>query len=185
MPDSRTEVQLNPINRQLDFPPCGHPLSVDLPFHSGSRITAKVGCNQPRWSLFVTGQAQVFKPVVMAANPIIKGSRIRASMLQLREQDISSLRGDYFQRQQDVSGHLARISISADTVITPRMLTQANAISRGDAVTIEARRGGVLIRTEGTAQENGRIGETIDVTNNRSGIKVRARVTASGRVQVP
>ena len=27
------------INRQLDFPDCPHPLSVDLPFHSGSRIT--------------------------------------------------------------------------------------------------------------------------------------------------
>ncbi len=185
VPDSRTEVQLNPINRQLDFPPCGHPLQVDLPFHSGTRITAKASCRQPRWSLFVTGQVQVFKPVVMAASPIVKGSRIRADMLQLREQDISTLRGDYFQRQQDVSGRLARISISADAIITPRMLTQGNAISRGDPVIIEARRGAVLIRTEGTAQENGRIGDTIEVTNNRSGSEIRARITAPGRVQVP
>ncbi len=185
VPDSRTEVQLNPINQQLNLPPCGHPLSVNLPFHSGARITAKVSCSQPRWSLFVTGQVQVFKPVVMAASPIIKGSRIRADRLQVREQDISALRGGYFQRQQDVSGHLARISISTNTIITPRMLTQANAVSRGDPVIIEARRGTVLIRTEGTAQENGRIGETIDVTNSRSGNKVRAQVTAPGRVQVP
>lgn len=185
VPDSRTEVQLNPINRQLNLPACGHPLKVDLPFHSGSRITAKVSCSQPRWSLFVTGQVQVFKTVVMTSSPIVKGSRIRADMLQLREQDISTLRGDYFQRQQDVSGRLARIGISTDTIITPRMLTQANAVSRGDPVIIEARRGAALIRTEGTAQENGRIGESIDVTNNRSGNRVRGQITAPGRVQVP
>lgn len=185
VPDSRIEVQLNPINQQLNLPACQQPLTINLPFHSGSRITAKAGCNQPRWSLFVTGQVQVFKPVVMSASPIVKGSRIRAEHLQLRDQDITSLRGDYFQRQQDVSGRVARISISADSVITPRMLTQANAISRGDPVIIEAKRGAVLIRTEGTAQEDGRIGDSIDVTNNRSGNSVRAQVTGPGRVQVP
>lgn len=185
VPDSRVQVHLNPINQQLDFPPCAHPLSVDVPFHSGSRITAKAGCSQPRWSLFVTGEVQVFKTVVMAAGPIVKGSRIRADRLQLREQDIATLRGDYFQRQQDISGRVARVNISTDTVITPRMLTQANAVSRGDPVIIEARRGGVLIRIEGTAQEDGRLGDSIDVTNNRSGNRVRAQVTAPGRVQVP
>lgn len=185
VPDSRTEVQLNPINNQLDFPPCSHPLNVSLPFHSGTRITAKAACSQPRWSLFVTGRVQIFKTVVMTSGPIVKGSRIRAGMLQLREQDISALRGDYFQRQQDISGRVARISISADTVITPRMLTQANAVSRGDPVIIEVRRGSVLIRTEGTARENGRIGDSIDVTNNRSGISIRAQVVAPGRVRIP
>ncbi len=185
VPDSRTKVQLNPVNQQLDFPPCSHPLNVDLPFHSGSRITAKASCSQPRWSLFVTGQVQVFKTVVMATRPIVKGSRIRADMLQLREQDISTLRGDYFQRQQDVSGRQARIGISTDTIITPRMLTLANTITRGDPVIIEARRGSVLIRTDGTAQDDGRMGDTIDVTNSRSGNTVRAQVVAPGRVRVP
>ncbi|GAA0787600.1 hypothetical protein GCM10009109_10410 [Marinobacterium sediminicola] len=106
-------------------------------------------------------------------------------MLQLQERDVTSLGGDYFQRQQDVSGRMARINISTDTVITPRMLTLAHAVDRGDPVIIEARRGSVLIRTEGTAQDQGRIGDTIDVTNNRSGNRIRAQVTGPGRVQVP
>ncbi|MBA4500899.1 flagellar basal body P-ring formation chaperone FlgA [Marinobacterium marinum] len=185
VPDSRVEVRLNPINQQLDFPPCGHPLSVSLPFHSGARITAKVGCNQPRWSLFITGHVQIFKPVIMTAGPIVKGSRIQANMLQLREQDITSLNGDYFLRQQDVNGRMARISINADSVITPRMLTHANAVQRGDPVIIEAGRKGVVIRAEGKAQGTGRIGDIIDVINSRSGNTIRAQVTAPGRVRVP
>ena len=185
VPDSRVEVQLNPVNRQLQLSPCRHPLAINIPFHSGARMTAKVSCSTPRWSLFVTGKVNVFKTVVTASSPILKGSRIQPGLLQLREHDIVSLRGDYFHRQQDVTGRIARIGISADSVITPRMLTLANAVSRGDSVIIEARRGTILIRTEGTAEEDGRIGEMIDVTNRRSGTVIRARVTASGRVQVP
>lgn len=185
VPDSRADVRLNPISQQLDLPPCSHRLNVNLPFQSGARITAKVSCSQPRWGLFVTGQVQVLKPVVMAAAPILKGSQIRASMLQIREQDIAGVTGDYFHRQQDVTGRIARIGISADTLITPRMLTLANAVNRGDPVIIEARRGAVVIRTEGTAQEDGRIGDMIDVTNNRTKTVIRGRVSASGRVQVP
>jgi flagella basal body P-ring formation protein FlgA len=185
VPDSRVEVSLNPINQQLQLAPCDAPIHVTLPFHSGERITAKASCSTPRWSLFVTGRVRQYKPIVVAATPIVKGSRINAGLLELREQDIASLSGDYFYRQEDVVGHQARISISADTPITPRMLTQANAVNRGDPVVIEAVRGGVVIRTEGTARQNGRVGDTIDVLNTRSGREVRARIEGNGLVRVP
>lgn len=185
IPDSRVEVSLNPINSQLQLPPCEAPVNVTLPFHSGERITAKASCSTPRWSLFVTGRVKQYKAIVVAATPIVKGSRITAAALQLRERDIANLSGDYFYRQQDVIGHQARVSISADTPITPRMLTQANAVNRGDPVIIEALRGNVLIRTNGTASEDGGVGDVIDVINNRSGREIRARVEGNGVVRVP
>lgn len=185
VPDSRVEVSLNPIHQQLNLAPCQVPISVTLPFHSGERITAKASCNTPRWSLFVTGRVRQYKTIVVAATPIIKGHRIKPSLLHLRERNIASLSGDYFYRQEDVVGHQARLNIPADTPITPRMLAQANVIGRGDPVIIEAVRGSVIIRTEGTARQDGRIGEMIDVINNRSGREIRARVEASGRVRVP
>jgi flagella basal body P-ring formation protein FlgA len=185
VPDSRVEVSLNPVNQHLQLAPCEAPVHVTLPFHSGERITAKASCSTPRWSLFVTGRVKQYKAIVVAATPIVKGSRISAGKLQLRERDIASLSGDYFYRQQDVVGSQARISISADTPISPRMLTQANAVSRGDPVIIEASRGGAVIRTEGTAREDGRIGDIIDVINNRSERQIRARVEGGGLVRVP
>lgn len=185
VPDSRLQIQLNPIPSQLRLSPCQNPLQVKLPFHSGQRITAKVSCSQPRWSLFVTGTVKHYKTIVVATSPIVKGSRLSAGKLALREREISNLRGDYFQRQQDVVGRVARISIGTDAAITPRMLAQAQAIQRGDPVIIEARRGSVVIRTEGIAQENGKEGEVISVLNSRSNIEIRARITGPGRVQVP
>ena len=185
VPDSRVEVSLNPINQQLNLSPCKEPIRVTLPFHSGERITAKASCSAPRWSLFVTGQVRQYKTIVVTASPIVKGHRITPSLLRLQEHDIASLSGNYFYRQEDVAGHQARLNIPADTPITPRMLTQASVINRGDPVIIEAVRGNVIIRTEGTARQDGRVGEMIDVVNNRSGREIRARVEASGRVRVP
>ncbi len=185
VPDSRLQIQLNPLPSQLRLAPCTGPLHVKLPFQSGQRITAKASCTQPRWSLFVTGTVKQYKTIVVATSPIVKGSRLNAGKLALREREISSLDGDYFQRQQDVVGRVARISIGADNVITPRMLAQAMAVQRGDPVVIEARRGSILIRTEGVAQENGKEGDVISVLNSRSNIEIRARITAPGKVQVP
>src|SRR5690554_3708244 len=185
VPDSRVEVSLNPIHQQLNLPPCQAPINVTLPFHSGERITARASCSTPRWSLFVTGRVSQYKTIVVAATPIVKGYRISADRLRLCERNIASLSGDYFYRQEDVVGHQARLNIPADAPITPRMLVQATVISRGDPVVIEAVRGSVTIRTEGTARQDGRVGEIIDVINNRSGREVRARVEASGRVRIP
>lgn len=185
VPDSRIEVSLNPINQQLNLSPCETTISVALPFISGERITAKASCTTPRWNLFITGRIKQYKAIVVAAAPIVKGSRINAGLLQLRERDISGLSGDYFHRQEDVSGREARINISADAPITPRMLTVATVVNRGDPVVIEISRGGVAIRAEGSAQQDGRIGEMIDVLNNRSGREIRARVEGSGLVIVP
>lgn len=185
VPDSRLEIRLNPVDSRLKLSPCSTPLRVKLPFQSGQRITAKVSCPQPRWSLFVTGQVQQYKTIVVATTPIVKGARVSARHLDLRERDITTLSGDYYQHQHDVVGRVARINISAETAITPRMLAVAKAIKRGDPVVIEARRGSVSIRTDGVAQEDGKAGETITVINSRSGMEIRARVIAPGKVQVP
>lgn len=181
VPDSRLQIQLNPLHSSLDFPPCMETLSIQLPYQSGQRITARVNCPQPQWSLFVTGHVRQYRSIVVARMPIVKGSRLSASHLELREHDIGTLGGKYFSNQQDVVNRVARVHITADTPIAPRMLTVADTVRRGDPITIEARGGGVIIRTEGTAKEDGRIGDIIDVLNNRSGAEVRARITAPGK----
>lgn len=183
VPDSRLQIRLNPIHSGLDFPPCREALTVQLPYQSGQRITAKASCPRPRWSLFVTGEVKQYRSIVVARTPIVKGSLLSARQLELREHEIGALGGNYFASQQDIVNRVARINISADTPIAPRMLTIATAIRRGDPVVIEARRGAVVIRTEGTAKEDGKVGETISILNSRSGVEVRARVLGPGKAQ--
>ncbi|MGN0903205.1 MAG: flagellar basal body P-ring formation chaperone FlgA [Succinivibrio sp.] len=57
-------------------------------------------------------------------------------------------------------------------------------IAKGDSVTIEAKRNGLEIKTAGTALEEGRIGDHIQVRNNKSKKNIRAVVTGPSTVQV-
>lgn len=186
VPESRVNVTVNPINRTLSLTRCNQPLQIELPFSSGQRVTAKVSCAAPRpWSLFVTARVQQFVTLVTAARPISRHSRIGSNLLTLREQDIQQLRGDYFTRLQDVAGQTARVPIRNGEVISPRHLEASLAVRRGDAVTLQVRKGGLLIRTKGIALEDGRLNQQIDVRNARSGRELRGVVTAPGVVTMP
>jgi flagella basal body P-ring formation protein FlgA len=186
VPESRVNVTVNPINRTLSLTPCNHPLQIELPFSSGERVTARVSCTAPRaWSLFVTARVQQFVTVVTASRPINRNTRIGSNALTLREQDINQLRGDYYTRLQDVAGQTARVPIANGEVISPRQLEASVAVRRGDVVTLEVRKGNLLIRTKGIALEDGRLNEQIDVENQRSGRQLRGIVTAPGVVTMP
>ncbi|WP_240776187.1 flagellar basal body P-ring formation chaperone FlgA [Nitrincola alkalilacustris] len=185
LPDSRIEVNVSPVNPTLGLPQCSHPLTISLPFNSGQRVTARASCNAPQWSITVTAQVRQFMTVVVAARPIVRHGRISAQDLKMQEQDISRLNQEYFTREQDLLGKLARRHIGSNQIITTRMLEAALAVNRGDSVAIEARRGGLVIRTPGVALEDGRINEQISVRNERSGIELRAVVVGNGVVRVP
>lgn len=185
VPDSRTKVTVNPINRTLSLTPCGHSLIIDLPFASGERVTAKVSCSSPRpWSLFVTARVEQFIDVVTARQPISRNSRIKAGALILTEQNATRLRGDYFTRLQDVAGQTARAPIDNGEVISPRKLEATLAVHRGDQITLEARKGSLVIRTKGIALEDGHLNQQIGVKNLRSDRDLRGTVTGPGTVRM-
>ncbi|WP_132290930.1 flagellar basal body P-ring formation chaperone FlgA [Marinobacterium mangrovicola] len=185
VPDSRTKVTVNPTNRTLSLTPCAHSLVIDLPFASGERVTAKVSCSSPRpWSLFVTARVEQFIDVVTARRPIPRNTKIQAGALTLSEQNVMRLRGDYFTRLQDVAGQTARTPIDNGEVISPRVLEATLAVRRGDQITLEARKGSLVIRTKGVALEDGHLNQQIDIKNLRSGRELRGTVTAPGTVRM-
>jgi len=183
VPESRVNVTVNPVNRTLSLTPCSSPLQIELPFSGGERVTAKVNCAGPRpWSLFVTARVQQFLAVVTARRPINRDSRIGGDALALSEHNITRLGGGYYTRLQDVVGKTARVSIDNGEILTARMLEPSLAVRRGDRITLEVRKGALLIRTEGIALEDGRLNEQIDVKNRRSGRQLRGTITAPGVV---
>ncbi|MFN3880244.1 MAG: flagellar basal body P-ring formation chaperone FlgA [Nitrincola lacisaponensis] len=184
LPESRVEVIINPVNTTLDLPRCLTPLEITLPFSSGQRITARVNCHSPVWSLFVTAQVRQLMDVIVTNRPLPRNSRISASDIRLSEQDVIRMSGDYFVRLEDVIGQQVRRPIGNDQVITSRMIETALAVTRGAQVSIEARRGSLVIRTPGIALEDGQLGQQIRVRNEQSGTEVRGTVIGNGMIQV-
>ncbi|WP_417585771.1 flagellar basal body P-ring formation chaperone FlgA [Nitrincola sp.] len=185
-PESRIEATINPVNPALDLPRCQTPLEISLPFNSGQRVTAKVTCHAPSfWSLFVTAQIKQLVDVIVTSRPLARNTRIAPSDIRIVEQDVIRMNGDYFTREQDLVGKQVRRPMGSDQIISSRMVEHALTVSRGDQVSLESRRGSLVIRTSGIALEDGLTGEQIRVRNEQTGIEIRAVITAPGVVQVP
>lgn len=184
-PDSRLDIRVNPINATLNFERCHTAPEIQIPFSSGQRVTARVLCHQPNWSLFVTAQVRQMLPVVVSSRPLPRHSRIGHGDVRLLDQDISRLGSDYFTRLEDVVGLQLRRPIGSDQIINNRHVEEAMTVQRGDAVAIEAQRGSLTIRASGVALEDGRTDQQIRVRNDSSGTEVRAVVIAPGLVRVP
>lgn len=184
LPESRVEVTINPVNSSLNLTQCQTPLEITLPFSSGQRVTARVNCHSPVWSLFVTAQVRQLMDIVVTTRPLSRQSTISAADIRLSEQDIIRLSGDYFVQLHDVIGKNVRRPIGSDQVISSRMIETVLAVKRGDQVTLESRRGTILIRTLGIALEDANLGDQIRITNEQTGIEVRGIVVSPGRVEV-
>ncbi len=84
----------------------------------------------------------------------------------------------------DAIGKRAVRPIRPQTPIPTSSLGQPYLVRKGERVTIEARRGGLLIQAAGITKAMGQIGQFVTVTNQDSGKDVRAQVVGPGVVRV-
>lgn len=74
--------------------------------------------------------------------------------------------------------------IRPQTPIPMSFIGQPYLVRKGDRVTIEAKRGGLLIQATGITKAMGQMGQFLTVTNQDSGKDVRAQVVGPGLVRV-
>jgi flagella basal body P-ring formation protein FlgA len=119
--------------------------------------------------------------VVVAARPISAGQTLETGDLALRDEPITLYAGrDVFYHPEDAVGGMAVMSLPLGTILTESTVQQPIVVQAGQSITVSAESGGVDISITGTAEQSGRIGETIIVTNPSSGKRFPAVVTRSG-----
>lgn len=104
-----------------------------------------------------------------AGQPGLKTSKVR----------LSSLKPNVF--QDNPSGYIATRKISAGTVITTDMVKRANAIRRGQHLTIVVQSKNIELSTTGVAMESGHVGDVI-LVQKENGRLVKCRVINEGEV---
>lgn len=183
---ARLEYKINQLDSRLSMQDCPQPLVAELKSNRPlGRITLKISCQQSsRWSLYVSAEINLYRPVVSAVMPVAKGTVLNASQLHLQELDISKLTGSYFTAIDQVVGMQARRSLTTERPITAEQLEQAIVIRRGDAVLMSANTGSLMVKIPGIALADGHKGQQISVKNSQSKRVVQARVVASGQVMV-
>lgn len=185
--EGRSAVSLGRLDHRLKVKACRVPLEAFMP--PGGRVmgntTVAVRCpGDAGWSIYVSARIDVYGPVLVARQPLARGTRLEESDLELVERNLANLPYGYYSDRQVVAGMLTKRTIATATVITPPMLQEPKLVRRGERVSVIAENGPLKIRSSGQALGDGRSGDPIRVRADRSGRTIDAVVISEGVVKV-
>lgn len=186
-PDTDVRYSLGAIDSRLALAACSTPLEVS--FNSdplrNTRITLSVSCSEPQpWRMFLNTQIEILKPVMVAARPLPRGTRLTAQDAEAQIRIVNDQRHTPMMRAEDLEGLIVRRSLSAGTVLTADTLEIPPPVKRNDRVRIIATNGSVAVESWGIALADGQTGDQISVRNEQSQRTVRARVVGTGLVEI-
>ena len=161
---------------------CTVPLSVTIsgvaPYEQ-----AEAHCAVPAWTLYVTVTVAQSQSVVVATRPLVAGQSIGPGDVALKDEPVSLYAGrQVFYDPTQLAGDQAVMSLAAGAILVAQDITEPVVVKAGETVTVQVINGGVTISVNAVADETGRIGDTILLTNPSSGRRFSAQVTANGPV---
>lgn len=113
-----------------------------------------------------------------------RGEAIAVSDVTMERRPRESVPSDVLGDTADLTGRIARRSISAGSPLRGGDLAKAEIVARGEMVTIVYERPGMLLTSRGRTVEAGGNGDVIGVVNPQSKRTVQATVDGPGRVRV-
>lgn len=183
---TKIDVLVGKHDSRLRLARCEHALVFNLQDTSGSggNVNVQVNCTAgSRWTILVPAVATVFRPMAIAGRNLQKGDVVGRDDLNTEARDMSQYRQGFLLMADDIVGKEVRYPITKGDAIRTSALGPPLVIKRGDEVTIESAGGAIQVVTNGTALNDGRIGQQIRVKNNQSERIVNAKVIGSGKVQ--
>ena len=130
-----------------------------------------------------SARIKIFKIVAVANTDMGHGEQITEDCVDMERVDVSNLKGCF----EDVTilgtMQTSRI-IKEGTVFTERNVSTIPVISRGERVLIEVKVGSVTATAEGTARQDGGIGDTIRVYNDMTRTTLECRILDEKRVAI-
>lgn len=180
-------VSVDELDQRLRLTACEEPLEGFQP--PGGRLlgntTVGVRCAAPKaWSIYVQAKVEVIEEVLVSAVPLSRGTIVSRDDLRFDTRDTARLTTGYITDLTDVVGKRLKRSVRAGMPLNPQLLELPEAIKRGERVSILARGGGLEVRMEGKALEDGAPGQVIRVRNLSSERVIEAEVTGPGIVEV-
>jgi len=169
---NRQRFIIGPIQPNLQLARCRRPVRAMLTSaqHMKDRAMIELLCqNLKPWHLYVQARIIGTSSVVVAAHAIVRGSVLAATDLRVEQHDISELPPGYLDDAAIAVGLTASRPISGGAFITNQQLVAANAVQRGQSVTLVADAGGMSVRMAGKALSDGLINQRVKVENLSSG----------------
>lgn len=185
MPGSRIEITAGSLDLRLQLTECQQPLRALVAGNApaSSRMTVPVQCPQDGgWTVRVPLQLQLFRTVLVASRPLLRGDGVSAADVHAEERDITRLGYGYIENLDQVAGRSLARTVARGSVLSPGALGGRRMVRAGDHVQMVARLDGIEVRADGVALGSGDNGARLRVRNESSGKVVDAMVSAPGVV---
>ena len=148
-------------------------VSVEL-WHEGERIGERS----------VTVQVRLYRPVLVAREPLARGTALVPAQFTVERREVAMAGDTVTPSVETVAGmRLRRPVVAGDTVLATD-LEPVPLVRRGDKVTATTGVGGISVSMSAIALEDGAMGATVSVKNDRSGRRLQAVVVGPGVVRV-
>jgi flagella basal body P-ring formation protein FlgA len=115
------------------------------------------------------------EPRVYAVRALRRGDPLDPEALTVRQDDTTFQQGQGFSSGDELVGKRARAYIAAGREITADLVELPPAIRRGDIVRLLVKSGGIVVETQGKAQRDARVGETLPLEVEGTNSQVQAR----------
>ncbi|MFD1384428.1 flagellar basal body P-ring formation chaperone FlgA [Rhodanobacter aciditrophus] len=185
-PDARISIELQnqvALNYLPDCSPEQITIENQRP-EATRRTTYAISCEEPFWKSYVPVEQHIFIQGIKAITPISRGERITKSNTDIGEIDLSTLRGHLYTDTNPPYGLIASRNIRINSFITDQLTDKPNLVKKGSSVLITAKSGGIIVKMNGTALEDGVQGQQIRVENTSSGRIVYGKVVSDSEVLV-
>ncbi|MFC5436819.1 flagellar basal body P-ring formation chaperone FlgA [Rhodanobacter umsongensis] len=185
MPGSRIEIASGSLDLRLQLALCRQPLRarVATDAQASSRMTVPVQCPQDGgWTVRVPLQVKVFRTVLVASRPLLRGDGVSAADVHGEERDVTRLGYGYIENMDQIAGRSLARAVARGSVLSPGTLGGRRMVRAGDHVQMVARLDGIEVRADGVALGSGDNGARLRVRNESSGKVVDAMVSAPGVV---
>ncbi len=182
-PDDRTSIELAPLPQFVSQAQCTDLAVFPRTERLVGSVPIQLRCTQPvAWSAYINVHFGVWREVLTACHSLSRNQTLTEGDLCPRQQSLTRLRQHALFDMQEAVGMAMKRALTAGAVLYRSQLAPAITINRGERLTIEAKRGQVLIQTTGKALASGSNGQQIQVQNLRSGRKLAGWILGPGRV---
>ncbi|OYV40259.1 MAG: flagella basal body P-ring formation protein FlgA [Rhodospirillales bacterium 20-64-7] len=142
---------------------------------------ATVRCPTPDWTLYVAVTVAATQEVVVTARPVAAGAPLEPGDVTLQRKPVAAYAGrQAFYDTAGLLGATATMNLPAGAVLTGADIQEPVLVQAGQTASVTVVSGGVRLTVNAVADQAGRVGETILMTNPSSGQRFHALVTPTG-----
>jgi flagella basal body P-ring formation protein FlgA len=163
-----TDGPLMPV--RMNFDPRGG--RFDVTFQSGDSHVR------------LTGSAVESYDAVVLTRPVARGDVLRASDVVVERRPKAQLQADTVRDPAAAIGMASQQPLRAGQTIRPTDLTRPLLVKRGEPVMVRYEVPGIVLTARGKAEEDGSLGDTINVQNVQSKRLIQGVITGPGQLTV-